>query len=318
MSDCGAALVITERLSLTQQQRSIIAGNAASSRLSPTVSWRLGSLDMRHSERLSPSAWRNLAHLSLAVCPPSLTGFTEPDDPLGRKSLSHKRGSGLVKRHNLLVHVVHSIETEAGRASRLEVTGLYADSEKRVDTHSIILNTSEPESTDARAIDPHTASRVDSGLSVEACIAQAEREKDSKYNSADDRASDGSSLTPLVFTPGGRIGPRAERFLRRLAAERASLFRPPGDAPSLQAEAAIYRSYRRRLANALARGLALQISIYGLERRVGPPTAASLRAAYPALATPAPNSIPGQHPSTARPPRHRPFFRKRNARRPGV
>jgi hypothetical protein len=224
----------------------------------------------------------------------------------------------LVKRHNLLVHVVHPIETEAGRASRLEVTGLYTGSEKRVDTHSIILNTAEPESTDAKVIDPHTASRVDSGLTVEACIAQAEREKDSKYNSPVDRASDGSSLTPLVFTPGGRIGPRAECFLRRLAEERASLFRPPGDSPSLQAEAAIYRSYRRRLANAMARGLALQISIYGLERRVGlqPPPPSALRA-YPALATPAPNSIPGQHPSTARPPGRLSFFRKRNARRPG-
>ena len=78
-------------------------------------------------------------------------------------------------------------------------------------------------------------------------------------------------LFPLVFTPGGRIGPSAELFLRRLARERASIFLPPGDEPSPGALHAIYRHYRRRLAHALARGLALQIAIYGLERRARRP-----------------------------------------------
>ena len=80
-----------------------------------------------------------------------------------------------------------------------------------------------------------------------------------------------------MFTPGGRIGPRAERYLRRLAIERASIHLPPGEPPNPAAPLAIYRHCCRRLAHALARGLALQIAIYGVERRVGPPTAAALR-----------------------------------------
>ena len=120
-----------------------------------------------------------------------------------------------------------------------------------------------------------------------------------------------------MFTPGGRIGPTAELYLRRLAAERASIHLPPGTLPSSTALAAIYRHYRCRLANAIARGLALQLTIYALERRVGPPSAAALRAAYPQLLTPAPYTILGPRSSTARLPKGRAFFRRESARSAG-
>ena len=81
---------------------------------------------------------------------------------------------------------------------------------------------------------------------------------------------------------------------------------------------AIYRHYRRRLAHALARGLALQIAIYGVERRVGPPTAAALRAAYPYLLTPPPCTIFGLRSSAARSPKSRTFFRKKSVRPSGA
>jgi hypothetical protein len=104
-----------------------------------------------------------------------------------------------------------------------------------------------------------------------------------KYNSPEDPAADGSVLSPLVFTPGGRIGPAAESFLNRLARERAGRFIPVDEQPSRSALTAIYRSYRRRLVHAISRGLALQLSIYALERRVGPSPASALRAAYPSF-----------------------------------
>jgi hypothetical protein len=248
---------------------------------------------------------------------PSLIGLTEPDDPLGRKALSHKTGAGLIKRHNMVGVTVHQFEQEANRASRMEVPGLYHGTDLRVDTHGIIPVTGEAISTDVNVMDPHTAARVSSGATVESLIKAAEKVKDDKYNSPGLPSSDGSTLFPLVFTPGGRIGPSAELFFRRLACERASIFLQPGEEPSPGALHAIYRHYRRRLAHALARGLALQIAIYGLERRVGPPSAAALRAAYPCLITPAPYFILGHRPSTARSPTARPVSRKGNARAGG-
>ena len=152
------------------------------------------------------------------------------------------------------------------------------------------------------------------GTPVEATITAAETEKHKKYNSPDLRAVDGSKLSALVFTPGGRIGPTAEQYLRRLASERASIYLPPGTQPSPTALTAIYRHYRRRLASAIARGLALQLTIYALERRVAPPSAAALRAAYPQLLTPAPYTILGLRSSTTRLPKGRAFFRKESAR----
>ena len=72
-------------------------------------------------------------------------------------------------------------------------------------------------------------------------------------------------------------------------------------APTESTTTAIYNNYRRRISIAVARGVALQIAIYALERRVGPATAASLRAAYPNFVNPPPCSIiinpPGQHAS---------------------
>ena len=95
---------------------------------------------------------------------------------------------GLIKRHNVVVVTTHQLEREAGRASRLEVSGLYAGSEMRVDTHGILLHTTEIESTDARVVDPHTASRVNAGTTVDAVVKAAEKEKDDKYNSPTNRA----------------------------------------------------------------------------------------------------------------------------------
>ena len=75
----------------------------------------------------------------------------------------------------------------------------------------------------------------------------------------------------------------------------------PGTAPTDSTINAIYNKYRRRISIAVARGVALQIAIYALERRVGPATAASLRAAYPNFVTAPPCSIiinpPGQRAS---------------------
>ena len=87
--------------------------------------------------------------------------------------------------------------------------------------------------------------------------------------------------------------------------------------PSPTALTAIYRHYRRRLASAIARGLALQLTIYALERRVAPPSAAALRAAYPQLLTPAPYTILGLRSSTTCLPKGRAFFRKESARSAG-
>ena len=309
VSDCGDALIGAEQATLTPQQLHIISGNASTA-TSSTVSWRTGSLDQRYNNRLDSHAWLDLAHLSLAVCPPRLVGLTEADDPLGRKALSHKLGGGMIRRHNEAVQVVHTLETEAGRASRMEVTGLYADA-KRVDTHAIMARTSKAESTDVRIVDPSTAARVRAGDTVEQTIRAAEREKDVKYNSPEDPAADGSVLSPLVFTPGGRIGPAAESFLNRLARERAGRFIPVDEQPSRSALTAIYRSYRRRLVHAISRGLALQLSIYALERRVGPASAAALRAAYPSFVTASPNTI-GQHTTANRRSGNRARARARN------
>jgi len=277
--DCGKLPMAEEKTALTAQQLHIIAGNAPVSKLSPAVSWHTGSLDQSYGDSLPGRAWVDLAHVTLGVCPPSLAGLTETGDPLGRNALSHKLGGGMIKRHNLTAATIHLLEREAGRASRMEVPGLYPGTERRVDTHGIIANTSEIITTDIRVVDPHTSARVRDGTPVEATITAAETEKHKKYNSPDLRAVDGSKLSALVFTPGGRIGPTAEQYLRRLAAERASIYLPPGTQPSPTALTAIYRHYRRRLASAIARGLALQLTIYALERRVGPPSAAALRAA---------------------------------------
>ena len=124
-----------------------------------------------------------------------------------------------------VVHT-HTLETETGRASRMEVTRLCADA-KRVGTYTIVACTSKAESTDVC-----TVARVRAGDTVEQTIRAAEREKDVKYNSPEDPAADGSVLSPLLFTPGGRIGPAAEPFLNRLARDRACRFIPVDEQPS--------------------------------------------------------------------------------------
>ena len=131
------------------------------------------------------------------------------------------------------------------------------------------------------------------------------------------RAARGRNLAsiPALGTGGAAA---AERAPRRTPPGRPRLVRarphyifwivlPLGDEPSPGALHAIYRHYRRRLAHALARGLALQIAIYGLERRVGPPSAAALRAAYPCLITPAPYFIRPRASPVSRPLAHSPL-----------
>lgn len=139
--DCGKLPMAEEKTALTAQQLHIIAGNAPVSKLSPAVSWHTGSLDQSYGDSLSGRAWVDLAHVTLGVCPPSLAGLTETGDPLGRNALSHKLGGGMIKRHNLTAATIHLLEREAGRASRMEVPGLYPGTERRVDIHGIIANT---------------------------------------------------------------------------------------------------------------------------------------------------------------------------------
>ena len=84
-------------------------------------------------------------------------------------------------------------------------------------------------------------------------------------------------LSLLVFTPGVRVGPAAETFLRHLARERACRFIP--------------RASERHL---VCHGISLQVSVYAMKWRVGRASAAALRA-YPSFFVPVlPNSI-GQH-----------------------
>ena len=77
-------------------------------------------------------------------------------------------------------------------------------------------------------------------------------------------------LTPLILTPGGRIGPAAEDHFRELSQAIASIRGP--HRPQEQREAlanSIYRGIRTRMAIAVQRGIAVQILTFGLERRLG-------------------------------------------------
>ena len=167
---------------------------------------------------LGAEQWRDAMAIHLALCPPSLMGVTDPDDPLGRKALTAKLGGGVVKKHNELVRSVSSLEREAGRISIMEVAGLYPD-DRRVDTLSV-AGDGHVDMTDCRVVDPHTAARMAAGESVRGAMIKAENEKNRKYNFAGDCKLRGVLLLPLVFTPGGRIGPSLERYLRQLAADK--------------------------------------------------------------------------------------------------
>ena len=96
-------------------------------------------------------------------------------------------------------------------------------------------------------------------------------------------------LTPLVFTPGGRIGPAAEDHFRALSQEIATIRAPfkPEEQREALAES-IYRCIRSRMAVAVQRGIAVQILTFGLEQRLG----VSLK------------DILKHFPSVARPPTH--------------
>ena len=95
-------------------------------------------------------------------------------------------------------------------------------------------------------------------------------EKHRKYNSGDCLLGQDVKLTPLVFTPGGRIGSAAEDHFRDLSQEIASIRAPfkPEDQREALANS-IYRGIRTRMAVAVQRGVAVQILTFGLERRFG-------------------------------------------------
>ena len=85
-------------------------------------------------------------------------------------------------------------------------------------------------------------------------------------------------LTPLVFTPGGRIGTAAEDHFRDLSQEIASIrapFKPEEQRAALANS--IYRGIRTRMAVAVQRGIAVQILTFGLERRFGRRTSANFK-----------------------------------------
>ena len=89
-----------------------------------------------------------------------------------------------------------------------------------------------------------------------------------KYNSGDCLLGQDVKLTPLVFTPGGRIGTAAEDHFRDLSQEIASIrapFKPEEQRAALANS--IYRGIRTRMAVAVQRGIAVQILTFGLERR---------------------------------------------------
>ena len=162
----------------------------------------------------------------------------------------------------------HAIERQASWVSATEVSGLYPDG-RRPDTAGIT-----PQGvfrmTDVKVTDPHTAARLNNGATVQSVIISAENEKHRKYNSGDCLLGQDVKLTPLVFTPGGRIGTAAEDHFRDLSQEIASIrapFKPEEQRAALANS--IYRGIRTRMAVAVQRGIAVQILTFGLERRFG-------------------------------------------------
>lgn len=152
---------------------------------------------------------------TLGYCPPGLEPLASADDPIMRKSLSHKSYGTSIKRHNNVVREEHAIERQASWVSATEVSNLYPDG-RRPDTAGIT-----PQGvfrmTDVKVIDPHTTARLDKGGTVQSAIIAAENEKHRKYNDGTCLLGQAVRLTPLVFTPGGRVGSAAEDHFRALS-----------------------------------------------------------------------------------------------------
>ena len=120
--------------------------------------------------------------------------------------------------------------------------------------------------TDVKVTDPHTAARLDKGATVQSVIISAENEKHRKYNDGTCLLGQAVKLTPLIFTPGGRIGSAAEDHFRDLSQEIATIrapFKPEEHRTALANS--IYRGIRTRMAVAVQRGIAVQILTFGLE-----------------------------------------------------
>ena len=183
-----------------------------------------------------------------------------------RKSLSYKSYGTSIKRHNNVVREEHAIERQASWVSVTEVSNLYPD-DRRPDTAGITPQVVF-RMTDVKVTDPHTAARLNNGATVQSVIISAENEKHRKYNSGDCLLGQDVKLTPLVFTPGGRIGSAAEDHFRDLSQEIASIrapFKPEEQRAALANS--IYRGIRTRMAVAVQRGIAVQILTFG--RRPG-------------------------------------------------
>ena len=165
----------------------------------------------------------------------------------------------------------YAIERQASWVSATEVSNLYPDAvdRRRPDTAGITPK-GVFRMTDVKVTDPHTAARLDNGATVQSVIIAAENEKHRKNNSGDCLLDQAVKLTPLVFTPGGRVGSAAEDHFRDLSQEIASIrapFKPEEQRAALANS--IYRGIRTRMAVAVQRGIAVQILTFGLERRFG-------------------------------------------------
>ena len=146
--------------------------------------------------------------------------------------------------------------------------------------------------TDVKVTDPHTAARLAKGDTVQKVIITAENEKHRKYNSGDCLLGADVRLTPLVFTPGGRIGPAAEDHFRALSQDIAAIRAPYKSAEQRDALAhSVYRGIRTRMAVAVQRGIAVQIHTFGLERRFGVSLKDILQR-FPSAARPQPHVLP--------------------------
>jgi hypothetical protein len=139
--------------------------------------------------------------------------------------------------------------------------------------------------------DSHTAARLAKGDTVQKAIITAENdcaenEKHRMCNSGDCRLGADVKLTPLVFTPGGRIGPAAEAHFRDLSQDIAAI-------RAYSLAYSIYRGIRTRMAVAVQRGIAVQILTFGLEQRFGVSLSLTdILKHFPSAARPQPHVLP--------------------------
>jgi hypothetical protein len=229
---------------------------------------------------------------TLGYCPPGLEHLATADDPIMRKALSHKTGGTAIKRHNRVVDVQIHTEHDAGYTSAPEVSGLYPDN-RRPDTAGITPQGAF-HMTDVKVTDPHTAARLAKGDTVQKVIITAENEKHRKYNTGDCLLGPGVKLIPLIFTPGGRIGPAADELYHRLSQDIATIRAPCKSAEQRDSLAySIYRGIRTRLAVAVQRGIAVQILTFGLEQRFGVSLSLTdILKHFPSAARPQPHVLP--------------------------